>query len=173
MVKWTNRSYRLHQLAGYGPSWNGTNDNIVLVQDDVQESRRRQEIDNFAIDLKLVNDQLKYTKINEDDLRYPLCMHGKPADGTDSAINVKPTNLSLRMKQKGRNKQKKLKLQRKKNLKKIHNKNNKRKNQKPSSRGRRQADCTGIDTCAVTGDNRNNKIHVITLTINVFILCWL
>jgi hypothetical protein len=67
----------------------------------VQESRRRQELEDFSIDLKLVNDQLKYTKINEDDLRYPLCMHGKPADGTDSTINVKPTNQNFRMKQKG------------------------------------------------------------------------
>lgn len=161
MVKWTNRNNRFNQLAGYGPSWNGkdeiSGDNIVLVQDDVQESRRRQELDDSSIDLKLVNDQLKYTKINEDDLRYPLCLHGKPADGTDSAINVKPTNRSFRMKQKGKNKQKKLKLLRKKNLKKIRNKNNKRKNHKKQSNRRgRQNDCTGVDICTATGDYRKN-----------------
>ena len=98
-------------------------------------------------------------------------MHGKPADGTDSAINVKPTNQSFRMKQKAKNKQKKLKRQKNKNLKKIRNKNNKRKNhKKPSNRRGRQNDCTGIDTCVATGDYIKNENYDIALAIYFFLV---
>ena len=156
-------SKRCTRFAGYGPSWNGkdamSGDNIVLVQDDVQESRRRQGLEEYSIGLNLVNNQLKYTKINKDGLRYPLCMHGKPADGTNNAINVTPVNPSTMLKQKRKNKQKKIQLKKKKNLKKLRKKKkNRNRNNKTSNRRGRQ----GVDVCLATG---NHKYNVIGYTI--------
>ena len=146
------------RFAGYGPSWNGkdamSGDNIVLVQDDVQESRRRQQgLEEYSIGLNLVNNQLKYTKINKDGLRYPLCMHGKPSDGSNNAINITPANPSRVLKQKRKNKQKKMQLQKKKNLKKLHKKKkNRKRNKNTSNRKGRQND-PGVDVCLATGDD--------------------
>ena len=79
-------------------------------------------------------------------------MHGKPADGTNNAINVIPAaNPSTRLKQKRKNKQNKIQLQKKKNLKKLRKKNKKgKKNNKTSNRRGRQCN-PGVDVCLATG----------------------
>ena len=80
-------------------------------------------------------------------------MHGNPADGSNSAINVTPANPSSRLKQKRKNEQKKLKAKKNKNLKLLNKKKNKRKrkNKNSSSRRGRQVctcdDTPGIDHC--------------------------
>ena len=83
-------------------------------------------------------------------------MLGNPADGSNSAINVTPANPSSRLKQKRKNEQKKLKIQKNKIFKLLNKKKNKRKrkNKKPSNRRGRQVctcDTPGIDHCLAGG----------------------
>ena len=84
-------------------------------------------------------------------------MHGNPADGTNSAINVTPTKKSARLKQKRKNQQKKIKHQKNKNINALNKKRNKRKRKNKNSskrRGRQVCICDdtpGIDHCLIGG----------------------
>ena len=84
---------------------------ITLTQRVSLSSRKRQEIlSDFCADFRLnENKQIEYNQISCQEKRKPLCMAGKPADGSANSINVVQTSKRFKKKRKMK-KQKKIKL---------------------------------------------------------------
>ena len=86
-------------------------DKQITLTQRVSLSKKRQEIlSDFCADFRLnENKQIEYNQISCQDKRKPLCMAGKPADGSANSINVVQTSKRFKKKRKMK-KHKKIKL---------------------------------------------------------------